>query len=109
MFSKSAKQEYDQAISTRETYQDSMKKEGVSGRKDLEKQFHNLGKMEAGVPAFKDQIQSQEKGIDLLDAIMKGVEQAGRNMQREQKLPQQHLAKTKNKGKIRHSGWEMER
>ena len=109
LVSKSAKQEYDQAISTRETYQDSMKKEGVSGRKDLEKQFHNLGKVEAGVPAFKDQIQSQEKGIDLLDAIMKGVEQAGRNMQREQKLPQQHLAKTKNKGKIRHRGWEMER
>lgn len=40
LVSKSAKQEYDQAISTRETYQDSMKKEGVSGRKDLEKQYN---------------------------------------------------------------------
>ncbi|MEK4014036.1 hypothetical protein ABEI56_25530 [Peribacillus castrilensis] len=58
---KSAKQEYDQAISTRENYQDSMKKEGVSGRMDLEKQFHTLGEMEARVPEFKGQIQSQEK------------------------------------------------
>ncbi|MFK9115682.1 hypothetical protein ACJEBK_02185 [Peribacillus frigoritolerans] len=58
---KSAKQEYDQAISTRENYQDSMKKEGISGRMDLEKQFHTLGEMEARVPEFKGQIQSQEK------------------------------------------------
>lgn len=36
LVSKLAKQEYEQAISTRENSQDSMKKEGVSGRKDLE-------------------------------------------------------------------------
>lgn len=63
LVSKSAKQEYEQAISTRENSQDSMKKEGVSGRKDLEKQFHTLGGMKARVPAFKDQIHSQEKGL----------------------------------------------
>ncbi|MEK4536653.1 MobQ family relaxase [Peribacillus sp. FSL K6-1552] len=109
LVSKSAKQEYDQAISTRESYQDSMKKEGISGRVDLEKQFHTLVKMEARVPALKGQIQSQEKGLDLLGAIMKGVEQAGRDMQREQKRQQQNLSITKNKGKNRQRAWEMER
>ncbi|MGY3316862.1 hypothetical protein ACV242_005484, partial [Peribacillus simplex] len=109
LVSKVAKQEYDQAISTRESFQDSMKKEGVSGRKDLEKQLLTLGKMEDRVPAFIDQIQSQEKGLNLLGAIMKGVEQAGRDMQREQKRQQQHLSRTKNKGKNRQRGWEMER
>ncbi|MFJ8071480.1 hypothetical protein ACIQZD_21415 [Peribacillus sp. NPDC096447] len=84
LVSKSAKQEYDQAISTRENYQDMMKKEGVSGRMDLEKQFHTLGKMEARVPAFKDQILAQAKGLALFGAIMEGIEQAGRNMQLEE-------------------------
>ncbi|MBT2719015.1 MobQ family relaxase [Bacillus sp. ISL-57] len=109
LVSKSAKQEYEQAISTRENSQDSMKKEGVSGRKDLEKQFHTLGKMEARVPAFKDQIQSQEKGLGLLEGIMNGVEQAGRDMQMEQKRQQQKTSKVKINEKKRNRGWEMER
>ncbi|WP_336866964.1 MobQ family relaxase [Peribacillus frigoritolerans] len=103
LVSKTAKQEYDQAISTRETYQASMRKEGVSGRRELEKQFNTLGKMEDRVPVFKGQIQSQEKGLDLLDAIMKGVEQAGRNMQREeqrQNFQRQKPKRRKQQGEL---------
>ncbi|MDP1420384.1 hypothetical protein Q8G35_18840 [Peribacillus simplex] len=84
-----------------------MKKEGVSGRKDLEKQFHTLGKMETRVPAFKDQIQSQEKGLDLLGAIMKCVEQAGRDIQMDQ--DQQRQNREQQKPKKRKQQWEFER
>ncbi|MBT2618667.1 MULTISPECIES: hypothetical protein [unclassified Bacillus (in: firmicutes)] len=55
------------------TYQDTMKKEGVSGRMDLEKQFHTLGKMEARVPEVKGQIQAQEKGLDLFGTIRRAL------------------------------------
>ncbi|MBT2602020.1 MobA/MobL family protein [Bacillus sp. ISL-53] len=106
LVSKSAKQEYDQAIFTRENDQDSMKKEGVSGRMDLEKQLHTLGEMEARVPAFKDQIQSQEKGIDLLGTIMKGVEQAVRNMQMDEQ--RQNFQRQKPKRRKQQQG-ELER
>ncbi|WP_185113061.1 hypothetical protein, partial [Peribacillus simplex] len=78
-------------------------------RKDLEKQLHTLGKMEARVPEFKGQIQAQEKGLGLLEGIMNGIEQAGRDMQREHKQEQKRLTKTKSKGKSRPSGWEMEK
>ncbi|WP_081092367.1 MobQ family relaxase, partial [Peribacillus simplex] len=61
--SKTAKLEYEQAISSRDNNQGLMEKEGVSERKDLEKQLHTLGKMEARVPEFKGQIQAQEKGL----------------------------------------------
>ncbi|MEK4014033.1 hypothetical protein ABEI56_25510 [Peribacillus castrilensis] len=105
LVSKSAKQEYDQTISTRETYQDSMEKEGVSGRVDLEKQLYTLGKMEARVPAFKGQIQAQEKGIDLFGSIMEDIGQAGREMQKEQQRQRQ---KVKGKSKKRNQ-WELER
>lgn len=53
--------------------------------------------MEARVPAFKDQIQSQEKSLGLLGAIMKGVEQAARDMQMEQQHQIRHQQKSKRR------------
>ncbi|MFJ7640720.1 MobQ family relaxase [Peribacillus sp. NPDC097225] len=106
LVSKTAKQEYDQAISTWERDQEAMKKEGVSGRKDLEKQRNTLGKMEARVPAFKDQIQSQEKSLGLLGAIMKGVEQAASNMQMEQQRQNLHQQKSK---RSKQQPWDLGR
>ncbi|MGE7880305.1 MobQ family relaxase [Peribacillus muralis] len=97
LVSKSAKQEYDQAISTCYSSQDSMKKEGVSGRRDLERQFHTLGEMEDRVPAFKEQIQAQEKGLGLLESIMKGIEQAGRDMQMDQQGENRQRQKPKRR------------
>lgn len=108
LVSKSAKQEYDNAVTARNNYHDYMKKEGISGRIDLEKQTDILSKMEAKVPEFKGQIQSQEKGMGLLNAILKGVEQAGREMQIAQKRQQQQ-AKGKNRGKKRTHTWEIDR
>lgn len=106
LVSKTAKQEYDQAISTWERAQDAMKKAGVSGRKDLEKQRYTLGKMEARVPAFKGQIQSQEKSLGLLGAIMKGVEQAARDRQMEQQHQSRHQQKSK---RSKQQPWELGR
>lgn len=110
LVSKSAKQEYENAISSRDQYRDLMKKEGISGRVDFEKQTDILGKMENKVPNFKGQIQSQHKGVDVLDAIMKGIEQASKAMIRENKRQQQKVnSKSKGKGKNRERTWEMER
>ncbi|MGG4264380.1 MobQ family relaxase [Peribacillus simplex] len=109
LVSKTAKQEYDQAISIRDNYKILIKKEGISGRKDLKKQWNTLGEMEARVPAFKDQIQSQEKGLSLLEGIMKGIEQAGRDMQWERTRQQQPVkgkTKTKNKAKQLYQGMD---
>ena len=97
LVSKTAKQEYDQAISIRADYQKLIKKEGVSGRKDHKKQRNTLGKMEARVPAFENQIQSQEKSLDVLRAIMNGVEQAARDMHMEQHRQSRHQEKPKRR------------
>lgn len=106
LVSKSAKREYDSAVTARDSYKDYMKNEGISGRNDFEKQVDTLGKMEAKVPEFQGQIQSQEKGLGLLDAVMKGIEQASKEMLREQKRQQQQ---TRGKGKSKQRLKEMDR
>jgi len=106
LVSKSAKQEYDNAVTARDSYKSYMKKEGISGRVDFEKQTNILGKMEAKVPEFKGQIESQEKGLGLLDAVMKGIEQASREMTRERDR-QQQKTKGKSKSKQRYKGLEL--
>jgi hypothetical protein len=106
LVSKLAKKEYENAVSTRDSYQDLIKKEEVSGRTDFKNQIDALGKMEARIPEFKGQIQSQEKGMGILDAVMKGIEQAGREMQKEQQLQHQ---KAKGKRKKHQHDWEIGR
>lgn len=59
--------------------------------------------MEAQDPQIKEQVQAQQAGIGILEAVIKGIEQASRNMQREQKQQQ-----TNSKGK-RRSQWELGR
>lgn len=80
LFSKSIKQEYEDAVAARDRYKFYMENEGVSGRTDFEKQVDQLGKMEARVPEFKGQIESFEKGLGLSDAVLKGIEQAAIEM-----------------------------
>ena len=84
LVSKSAKQEYDSALNTRDTYKNYMQEEGISGRHDFEKQVAQLGKMENKVPKFNEQIQFEEKGLGLFDAVIKGIEQAGQELTKEQ-------------------------
>ena len=101
--STSAKQEYEHAISEREYYYDLMKKEGVSGKDELQAQIETLGRSEAHIPNIERQIQSQHHGLGLLESIINGIEQANREMQREQRRQQQS-----HKKKKRHQ-WELER
>ena len=105
LVSKSAKQEYDNVVTARDSYKSYMEKEGVTGRADFERQTGILGKMETKVPEFKGQIESQEKGLGLLDAVMKGIEQANREMQREQNRQQQQA---RGKGKSRQRSLERD-
>ncbi|EWG08401.1 MobQ family relaxase [Cytobacillus firmus] len=109
LISKSAKHEYDHAVTARSNYQDLMKKEGITGRPDFEKQVNILDKMESKVPEFKGAIQSQERGTGLLDAVMKGVEQAGREMQKEQARQERERQRANGKGKNRTNFYDRER
>ena len=106
LVSKSAKQEYNHAISSRDRYQDLMKKEGVTEQDELKKQQDSVSKMETKVPEFQTKVQSYEKGASLLEGIMSGIEQASREMLREQTRQQQ---KTKGKSKTKQPYQGMDR
>ena len=95
LVSTSAKQEYERAVSGRDYYHDLMKKEGVSGRDDFEKQTGILGRLEAQVPQIKEQIQAQQAGIGILEAVIKGIEQASREHAEGTKSPTAKLKKEK--------------
>ena len=60
LISKSAKQEYEYAISEREYYDDLMKKEGVSGKDEFKAHIEILGRSEAQIPNIEERIQSQQ-------------------------------------------------
>ena len=80
-----------------------MKKEGVSGKDEFQAQIEILGRSEAQIPNIEERIQSQQHGLGLLESIINGIEQASREMQREQRRQQQNPKKKK-----RHQ-WELER
>lgn len=107
LVSKSAKREYDSAVTARDSYKNYMQKEGITGRADFGKQIESFGKMEAKVPEYQGQIQSQEKGLGLLDAVMKGIEQASREMTRQQQRQQQKV-QSKGKSKQKYQGMDRE-
>lgn len=106
LVSKSAKQEYDNAVTFRNNYQSHMHKESVSGRTNFEKQVNLLDKMETKIPELKEKIKSLEKGIGLLDAVMNGIEQANRAMNQERVRQEQKQRKTKGKKKHHDRGIE---
>lgn len=105
LVSKTAKQDYKKAVSNRDHYHESMKREGISGREDYEKQTDLSSKMETRIPDFHHQIQSFQKGLGILEAVMKGIEQAHWEMQRERDRQQQ---KANGKRKKRQHPWEQE-
>ena len=80
-----------------------MKKEGVSGKDEFKAHTEILGRSEAQIPNIEERIQSQQPGLGLLESIINGIEQASREMQREQRRQQQNPKKKK-----RHQ-WELER
>ncbi|WP_230980991.1 MobQ family relaxase, partial [Rossellomorea arthrocnemi] len=98
LLSKTASREYNDALTARNQYERWLTKDEVSGREDYKKQVFQIEQMEAKVPEFKAQIQTQERGLGFLGALMSGIEQAGREMQRQRDRQQQ---KTKRKGKAK--------
>ena len=65
LISKSARQEYEHAISERDYYYELMKKEGISGKDEFQAQIETLGRSEAHIPNIERQIQSQQQWTQL--------------------------------------------
>ncbi|RIW27273.1 molybdopterin-guanine dinucleotide biosynthesis protein MobA [Bacillus salacetis] len=107
MVSKSAKREYEDAVTGRDSNKNLMQQEGVTGRDDFEKQVQSFTQMEAQIPEFKAQIQTHERGFGLLDAIIVGIQTAGREMTRQQQRQKKQI-KGKKKSKQRYPEWEQE-
>ncbi|MGM0845759.1 MAG: MobA/MobL family protein [Bacillota bacterium] len=105
MVSKSTKREYEDAVTGRDSNKNLMQQEEVTGRDDFEKQVQSFTQMETQIPEFKAQIQTHERGFGLLDAIMVGVQQAGREMTRQQQRQKQQV-QSKRKSRQIHPGWE---
>lgn len=107
LVSKTTKQEYEKAVFNRDHYHELMKREGISGRTDYEKQTDLSSKMETRIPEFHNQIQSFQKGLGILDAVLKGIERAAWEMQREQKRQQQQQ-RVRGKGRSKQHSQEIE-
>lgn len=107
--SRSTIREYERAVTARDIYKNHMQKEGVTGRSDFEKLVEFFRESETKVPEYQRQIQAQEKGLGLLDAVIKGVEQAGREMTRERnnRKEQETRGKKKKKKKNIHQSQEL--
>ena len=103
----STKLQYDNAINARDNNQDLMEKEGVTGRSDFEKQTNTLAKMEPRIPVFKEHIQSHQKMLGVLNSILNGIEQAGREMQWQQEQ-QKQKTRSHKKNKNLNQSHEME-
>ncbi|KAA0940632.1 hypothetical protein FQ087_21845 [Sporosarcina sp. ANT_H38] len=105
--SKSTKNEYEKAVIARDSYENYMKREGITGRTDFEKQSKTYEDMQVRIPEFNGLIKTALNGLGILDAIVKGIEQAGREQERSTR--QQQLQRGKGKGKKRENRWDMER
>jgi hypothetical protein len=79
----SEKQKYEKALFIRNEYEQMLKTEGISGKDDFKEQVNTLGRMEAEIPKIKTQLNSHYHAISLLEGILNGIEQAGREMQKE--------------------------
>ncbi|MGG1685139.1 MobQ family relaxase [Pseudalkalibacillus sp. NRS-1564] len=91
LVSKSIKEEFEQALSARDHFKGLLKKEGIQDRNDFKKQSDLVASMEDKVPRSQKEIESLQKGCSLFEGILKGVEQAGREMQREQKRQHKNI------------------
>ncbi|WP_191557781.1 MobQ family relaxase [Metabacillus idriensis] len=104
--SKSAKEEYDQAITMREHFKKLLKKEGITGLDDLKKQRTSLEKIEETVPHIQAKIKPLENGVGLLESVIQGMEQASRVMMRKNKNKNNEQTKKKRKPKELYNGLE---
>lgn len=101
MVSKTARQEYEHAVSQRDHFTERMEKDGVSSKENWNKQLQNLEKLEVKVPVIQSQMQPLNRSLGLLDALLRGIEQARQSAERERKRSQRERGQTKGKGKYR--------
>lgn len=97
--SKSSKQEYEDALVKRDYYKKELQQGGVSDRGDWNNQSSSLEKLDANVPFIQSQAQPVQRTLSILDAVMQGIEQAGRETQRQQRRQEQ--SRRKGKGKLK--------
>ena len=88
LVSTSAKQEYDRAVSGRDHYHDLMNKRVFLEEMTLRNRPGILERLEAQAPQIKEQVQAKQAGIGILEAVIRGIEQANRAMQQEQNRQQ---------------------
>lgn len=105
--SKSTKNDYEKAVTARDSYENYMKKEGITGRTDFEKQSKTYEDMQVRIPEFNGLIKTAQSGLSILDAVVQGIEQAGRQQQKTTRQQQQQRGK--GKGKKQENGWDRER
>lgn len=96
MVSKSAKQEYQNALSLRDQTAKHCKSYGVNDPKDFYKQKETVQRQMADVPKLESQSQSLKQGTSILDGIFQGIQQATRVMERQRQYEKQ---KTMSRGK----------
>jgi len=96
LISKSARQEYENAISKRDQSIERMKQDGVSGKGDWNKQNQTFEKSEAKVPFVQSQMKPITRNLGILDAMLQGIEEAGQEAKRQQR---QQRSRTKGKFK----------
>lgn len=80
LVSKTAKREYQEAVSGRDHFKNLLNAEGVSGKADFTKQTSDFGKIEEKVPAMKGQFNALSQGMGLLDTLVEGLDQANKTM-----------------------------
>lgn len=105
LVSKTAKREYQEAVSGRDHFKKLMNAEGVSGKADFTKQTSDFSKMEEKMPALKEKLNARSQGMGLLDALVNGLDQANKTM--EQATHRQEFNKQKSKSRV--SKWDLER
>lgn len=99
--SKAVKKEYEDAISTRDFYKNEAKQNGVSDKDDWKKQNQSYENSAAKVPSIQAKLQPLQRGLGILDSLMKGIEQAGQEAKRQQMRQQQ-----RQQGKSKKHSWE---
>ncbi|MFC7064244.1 MobQ family relaxase [Halobacillus seohaensis] len=97
VFSKSHKQEYNNALSERDTFAKLLKQNGVEHQADLAEQQSSVSKMTTQLPQFQEKAEQTEKESDFFGAILEGIEQAGRAMEHHQSQREKKLQRGKGK------------
>ena len=105
MVSKSAKADYERAVSIRDTSLSAAKTEGIPSRIELATQKDKLERMRANVPTAKQQLQEKKQALKPLRDVQRGLVAA---KQAQYKAVTRNVIGQPQKGKSKGQGMEME-